>query len=115
MTELLSSLRHLPKQAEETESLQRASAALNFAAGLDLGRASKAINEALQLDASNSYLHFFNGFIYHLLARQGDTENTDLAIQGYQQATRRDPADGIARDSRGPAGVPTRRAGHTPS
>jgi tetratricopeptide (TPR) repeat protein len=101
MNELLSSLRHLPKQADETESLQRASAALNFAAGLDLGRASKAINEALQLDASNSYLHFFNGFIYHLLARQGDTEKTDLAIEGYQQATRMDPGNWIARDFMG--------------
>ena len=101
LTEVLAALRQLPKQAEETESLKRASAALTLTASMDLGRASKAINEALQLDASNSYLHFFNGFIYHLLARQGDSEKTDMAIEGYAQAARMEPGNWIAREFMG--------------
>lgn len=98
LKQILDTLRKAPAKGSETEALTRASAALRLAADLDLQQASKAINEALQLDARNSYLHFFNGFIYHLMAHQGDTAKTDLAIEGYRQAARFEPGNWIANE-----------------
>jgi len=98
LLQIVAALRAIPGKGADTEALARATAALGFAAELDLGKASKAINEALHLDASNSYLHFFNGFIYHLQARQGDTEKTELALEGYQQAVRFEPSNWIAHE-----------------
>lgn len=79
-------------------ALGRAIEALQLASKLKLPQASKTINEALQLDTRNSYLHFFNGLIYHLMARQGDAEKTDTAIEGYQQAIRFDPNNWFAHE-----------------
>jgi pilus assembly protein CpaC len=87
----------LPKEAG-TEALNRVASALDSAAALDFRQASQSINAALQMDARNSYLHFFNGFIYHMQARQGDSDKTDLAIQGYLQAARFDPSNWIAQE-----------------
>jgi tetratricopeptide (TPR) repeat protein len=98
LLQIVAALRAIPGKGADTEALARATAALGFAAELDLGKASKAINEALQLDARNSYLHFFNGFIYHLQARQGDTDKTELALEGYQQAVRFEPSNWIAHE-----------------
>jgi tetratricopeptide (TPR) repeat protein len=98
LPQILSALREAPAAGKGSEALSRASAALQKAADMDLREASKLINEALRLDASNSYLHFFNGFIYHLLAKQGDTAKTDLAIEGYQQAARFDASNWIANE-----------------
>ena len=98
LLQIVAALRTIPGKGADTEALARATAALGFAAELDLGKASKAINEALQLDARNSYLHFFNGFIYHLQARQGDTDKTELALEGYQQAVRFEPSNWIAHE-----------------
>jgi tetratricopeptide (TPR) repeat protein len=98
LLQIVATLRAIPGKGADTEALARATAALGFAAELDLGKASKAINEALQLDARNSYLHFFNGFIYHLQARQGDTDKTELALEGYQQAVRFEPSNWIAHE-----------------
>ncbi len=98
LKEIVSALRETPPANKESEALSRAGAAMKLAAELDLRQASKVINEALKLDPSNSYLHFFNGFIYHLLAKQGDTAKTDLAIEGYTQAARFDPNNWIASE-----------------
>ncbi len=105
MPQILEALRQGANPAPDTEALSRAAKGLQSAAELDLKQASKALNEALQLDTRNSYLHFFNGFIYHLQARQGDTSKTDLAIEGYQQATRLDPGNWIAHEFLGLAMV----------
>ena len=64
----------------------------------ELPQASRAINEALQLAPGNSQLHFLNAFVYHLQAKQGDTQKNEMAIEGYQQALRIDPANWIARE-----------------
>lgn len=56
------------------------------------------MNEALQLDPRNSHLHFLNGFVYHLQARQGDTQKGEMALEGYQQALRIDPGNWIAQE-----------------
>lgn len=98
VAQVLSALRPELDRAADTEALARATVALQFAAEMKLPQASKAINEALQLDARNSYLHFFNGLIYHLQAKQGDTDKTDTAIEGYQQAIHFDPNNWIAHE-----------------
>ena len=85
MLEVFNSLRPDLKKVARTESLERATSALQLAADLKLPQASKAINEALQLDPRNPWLHFFNGLIYHLQARQGDTEKTNTAIEGWSE------------------------------
>ena len=98
MAQVLGSLRPNLERVADSESLTRATAALTFAAEMKLPQASKAINEALQLDASNSYLHFFNGLIYHIQARQGDTDKLSTAIEGYRQAIRFEPNNWIAHE-----------------
>jgi Tfp pilus assembly protein PilF len=109
ITQVLSALRPDLVKVSDTDALARATAALQFAAELKLPQASKAINEALQLDPSNSYLHFFNGLVYHLQARQGDTDKTNTAIEGYQQAIRFDPNNWIAHEFLGLAFVEQRQ------
>lgn len=88
----------IPQGEPESEMLAKAAVAVNFIKRMELPQANKAINEALQLDARNSYLHFFNGFIYHLQARQGDAQKNEMAIEGYQQALRIDPSNWIAQE-----------------
>lgn len=87
-----------PTGAADSEMLAKAAIAVNAIKRMDLPEASKSINEALQLDARNSYLHFFNGFIYHLQARQGDSQKYEVAVEGYQQALRIDPGNWIAQE-----------------
>ena len=87
-----------PTGAPESEMLAKATVAVNFIKRMELPQANKAINEALQLDARNSYLHFLNGFVYHLQARQGDSQKNDMAIEGYQQALRIDRGNWIAQE-----------------
>lgn len=111
VAEVMRALRPDLDRAGDTESLARASKALQLASEMKLPQASKAINEALQLDARNSYLHFFNGLIYHLQARQGDTDKTTTAIEGYQQAIRFDPNNWIAHEFLGLALVEQRQYG----
>jgi len=84
--------------ANGSESLAKAAEALRFIKQMDLPRASKAINAALQLDGRDSHLHFLNGFVYHLHARQGDSQKNELAIEGYRMALRLDPGNWIAQE-----------------
>ena len=87
-----------PTGEPESEMLAKTTVAVNFIKRMDLPQANKAINEALQLDARNSYLHFLNGFVYHLQARQGDSQKNEMAIEGYQQALRIDRSNWIAQE-----------------
>ncbi len=88
----------IPPGEPESEMLAKAAEAVGFIKRMDLPQASKAINEALQLDARNTHLHFLNGFIYHLQARQGDAQKNEMAVEGYQQALRMDPGNWIAQE-----------------
>jgi pilus assembly protein CpaC len=88
----------IPAGHSESEMLIKAAVAVNFIKRMELPQASQAINEALQLDARNTYLHFFNGFIYHLQARQGDSQKNEMAIEGYSQALRIDPSNWNAQE-----------------
>ena len=81
-----------------TESTHRAITALKEAGSGNLPAASKGLNQALQLEPGSASLHFFNGFVYHLWARNGDTEKISLAIEGYRQAVRFDPSYWIAHE-----------------
>lgn len=88
----------VPPGKPESAMLARVGVAVNFIKRMELAQASEAVNEALQLDARNSYLHFLNGFVYHLQARQGDAQKNELAIEGYRQALRIDPGNWIAQE-----------------
>ena len=96
--DMLSKFALTPTGEPESEMLAKTTVAVNFIKRMDLPQANKAINEALQLDARNSYLHFLNGFVYHLQARQGDSQKNEMAIEGYQQALRIDRSNWIAQE-----------------
>jgi pilus assembly protein CpaC len=96
--DMINKLTLTPTGAPESEMLGKATAAVNFIKRMELPQANMAINEALQLDARNSYLHFLNGFVYHLQARQGDSQKNEMAIEGYQQALRIDRGNWIAQE-----------------
>ncbi len=67
----------------------------------DLDVASRSFNRALKFDPTNSSLHFFNGFTYHLMAAEGDASQLDFAKIGYEQALRFNPANAWAAYQRG--------------
>jgi tetratricopeptide (TPR) repeat protein len=96
--EMVNKFALVPTGEPESEMLARATVAIRFIKRMELVQANKAINEALQLDARNSQLHFLNGFIYHLQARQGDSQKLELALEGYKQALRIDQGNWIARE-----------------
>ncbi len=93
--------RHRP-ESDITSKVTQAVTALKRQ---DLAAAHAAVNEALQLDPRNSWLHYLNGFVYQLQARQGDTQKGDLAIEGYEQALRLDPGNWIAQEFLGLAAM----------
>lgn len=93
----------IPAGTYESDVLNKVTSAVNFIKQMDLPQAHLAINEALQLDPRNSQLHFFNGFIYHLQARMGDTQKGEMALEGYQQSLRLDPSNWIAEEFMGTA------------
>ncbi len=97
-TEMVSKFTLLPAGEPESEMLAKAKLAVNFIQRMELAQANLAINEALQLAPRNSYLHFLNGFVYHLQAKQGDSQKNEMAIEGYQQALRIDPSNWIAQE-----------------
>ena len=73
-------------------------AALDALSGDRLELASRHLNAALKLDASNGGLHFLNGLCYHLMARQGDVSKLDTAIEGYRAAVRFDEGHWVAHE-----------------
>lgn len=88
----------VPAGTHDSEMLAKVTVAVDFIKRLELPKAHLAVNEALQLDPRNSHLHFLNGFVYHLQARQGDSQKGEMALEGYQQALRIDPSNWIARE-----------------
>ncbi len=96
--EMVDQVALIPPGTHDSEMLAKVTDAIGFIKRMELPRAQLAVNAALQLDARNSYLHFLNGFVYHLEARQGDTQKTELAVEGYQQALRIDATNWIAQE-----------------
>ncbi|WP_422010630.1 secretion protein [Roseateles sp.] len=103
--ELVDKVALVPGDVRDSDMLAKVTEAVGHIKRMALPRAQQAVNEALQLDARNSYLHLLNGFVYHLQARQGDTQKTEMAIEGYQQALRLDPGNWIAQEFLGLAHV----------
>jgi len=99
--DMINSLPLVPAGQHDSEVLAKVTTAVGFIKRLELPQAHRAVNEALQLDPRSSHLHFLNGFVYHLQARQGDTQRTELALEGYQQALRIDPGNWIAHEFQG--------------
>lgn len=99
----------VPAGTHDSEMLAKVTSAVGFIKQMDLPRAHLAANEALQLDPRNSYLHFLNGFIYHLQALQGDTQKGELALEGYQQSLRIDSSNWIAQEFLGLAYLDMKR------
>jgi hypothetical protein len=96
--ELVDKVALVPPGAPTSEVQVKVTEAVGHIKRMALPKAQQAVNEALQLDARNAYLHLLNGFVYHLQARQGDTQKTEMAIEGYQQALRLDPGNWIAQE-----------------
>jgi len=109
LAQILDALRPDLEKVSNSDSLMKASTALRLIADMKLPQASQAINSALQLDAENTHLHFFNGLIYHIQARQGDTDKTNMAIEGYKQSIRIDPNNLLAREFLGLAFIEQRQ------
>lgn len=86
----------IPQERINSEPKAKALEALKLIGNNQLKEGSVLMNTALQLDPSNSYLQFFNGYIYHLMARAGDVEKYSLAQQGYQLALKFDSSNWIA-------------------
>jgi pilus assembly protein CpaC len=108
-TEMVRKFVLVPAGEPETEMLAKTTAAVNFIQRMELPQASRAVNEALQLAPRNSQLHFLNGFVYHLQAKQGDGSKNDMSIEGYQQALRLDPSNWIAQEFLGLAYLDLRK------
>lgn len=96
--EMVKGVALLPEGQPESELMTKVAEAVGHLQKMELPRAQAALNEALQLDARNAHLHLLNGFVYHLQAKQGDTQKAEIAIEGYQQALRIDPANWIAQE-----------------
>lgn len=96
--DMIKALPLVPAGTHDSEMLAKVTTAVGFIQRLEFPKAHLAVNEALQLDPRNSHLHFLNGFVYHLQARQGDTQKGEMAQEGYQQALRIDPGNWIAQE-----------------
>lgn len=96
--DMVKSVPLVPTDLRDSDMLAKVTEAVKYIKRLDLPQAHFAVNEALQLDPRNSHLHFLNGFVYHLQARQGDTQKGEMAMEGYEQALRIDPSNWIARE-----------------
>lgn len=98
-----------PSNEPASDVQRKTSAAVAALQRMAFPEASRAVNEALQLSPRNAHLHFLNGFVYHLQARQGDSQQYELATEGYQQALRIDPGHWIAREFLGLAHLDQRQ------
>lgn len=110
--EMVQELPLIPAGAHDSEMLAKVSLAIDFIKRQELPQAHLAVNAALQLDPRNAHLHFLNGFVYHLLAMQGDTKKGEMALEGYQQALRIDPSNWIAREFLGLAYMDLKQFDH---
>lgn len=110
--EMVQALPLIPAGAHDSEMLAKVDVAVGFIKRQELPEAHLAVNAALQLDPRNAHLHFLNGFVYHLLAMQGDTKKGEMALEGYQQALRLDPSNWIAREFLGLAYMDLKQFDH---
>ncbi len=89
-------LASVPKDRVNSEHKVKAIKAIELVSQGRLEEGSSQMNAALQLDPTNSYLQFFNAFVYHLMAQNGDAQMLDLAEQGYGLSIKFDQSNWIA-------------------
>jgi len=89
-------LKSIPEARVDSDSRKALRSALALLGADRLDEGSQQLNSLLKLEPSSSYLQFFNGFAYHLMARQGDAEKFSLAEQGYLLAVQFDASNWIA-------------------
>lgn len=107
--EMMEHVELIPRAVNDSEMLAKVNVAVGFIKRMELAQAQLAVNEALQLDPRNAYLHFLNGFVYHLQALRGDTQKAEIALEGYQQSLRIDPSNWIALEFMGLAYMDLKR------
>ena len=107
--EMMEHVELIPRAVNDSEMLAKVNVAVGFIKRMELPQAHLAVNEALQLDPRNAYLHFLNGFVYHLQALRGDTQKAEIALEGYQQSLRIDPSNWIALEFMGLAYMDLKR------
>ncbi len=107
--EMMEHVELIPRAVNDSEMLTKVNVAVGFIKRMQLAPAQLAVNEALQLDPRNAYLHFLNGFVYHLQALRGDTQKAEIALEGYQQSLRIDPSNWIALEFMGLAYMDLKR------
>lgn len=107
--EMMEHVELIPRAVNDSEMLAKVNVAVGFIKRMELAPAQLAVNEALQLDPRNAYLHFLNGFVYHLQALRGDTQKAEIALEGYQQSLRIDPSNWIALEFMGLAYMDLKR------
>ena len=98
MRNLFGPLRATAAAAPSYALAEHVNSVLGALAESKLAEASQFINAALKLDTSNGSLHFLNGLVYHLMARQGDVSKLDTAIEGYRTAIRFDAGHWVAHE-----------------
>jgi general secretion pathway protein D len=87
----------VPKDRLNTATRQVAAEGLKALDAGEYEKANRLFNLALKTDINNSYLHFLNGYAYHLRGLGGESKLYALAQQGYEQALHFDPSNVAAR------------------
>lgn len=87
----------VPRDRLNTATRQVAAEGLKALDAGEYEKANRLFNLALKTDINNSYLHFLNGYAYHLRGLGGESKLYALAQQGYEQALHFDPSNVAAR------------------
>lgn len=66
-----------------------------------LQQSSKQFNQAVKYDPTNSYAHFLNGYVYHLMGLLGTPDHYGTAEIGYKLAIQLDPGNLLAVEQLG--------------
>ncbi|MEX0827922.1 MAG: hypothetical protein WD005_03115, partial [Haliea sp.] len=87
----------IPLDKIDTEPRHLAAQGIKALEENKLKEASRAFNQALKLDITNSHLQFLNGYAYHLMGDLDDATKYTLALEGYKLAVQFDQTNWVAR------------------
>lgn len=82
--------------AGENEPVRFAEMGIDMVEQGHFEHASALFNNALQMDPTNSYLHYLAALAYHLQADQGNSAHYPLAVEGYRLAVKFDHSNWMA-------------------
>ena len=86
----------IPATKINTDLKRRVLKVIELVSQNKIEEASRNMNATLRLDPTNSYLQFFNGFVYQVMGKNGDTQKYELAEQGYKLAKQFDKTNWIS-------------------